>query len=274
MKSLIRITDLTKDDINNIFTIADNIHNEEYASYLKGKTIIMFFPSSSIRTRTTFEKGIYLLGGQSILFEPEVLDKKEKICDVAGYLNNWADGLIIRYPDIHMIDNINLSSSVPVINAMTKSIHPCEILTDMYSLHKMGRDISGDKYLYVGPAGNIGYSWQEMSEVMGFELTQCCPDKYRMKNVSWSDSLKECIVGKDIICTDSLPKDVVKDFEQFQINSGIMSTANDGAVLNPCPPFYRGEEVSQEVIESKYFVGYNFKKYLLEVQMAVMVYLM
>jgi len=100
MKNLIRLTDYTKSDVNEIFKIADELQKGKYTNYLTGKTIIMFFPESSIRTRVTFEKGIYLLGGQTILFSPSTLDKKEEIEDVSGYLNNWADGIVVRYKDI------------------------------------------------------------------------------------------------------------------------------------------------------------------------------
>ena len=154
MKSFIRLTDFKKEELLEIFKIADSI--EEYADFLKGKTVVMFFPASSIRTRVSFEKGIYLLGGQSIRFDSATLDKKEDIKDVCGYLENWADAVIVRHKDIRMLERM----------------------------------------------------------------------------------------------------------------------ANSNAVLNPCPPFYRGEEVSQGVIDSVYFVGYEFKKSLLKVQQAILIYCM
>ena len=86
--------------------------------------------------------------------------------------------------------------------------------------------------------------------------------------------LKSAIVGKDIICTDSLGSDILKDFYEHQVTLEIMENANENAILNPCPPFYRGEEVSKDVIESKYFIGYSFKKYLLEIQQAIIIYSM
>ena len=96
MKSLARLREYSRDDVQRIFHIADELQNGKYNGFLKGKTIVMFFPNSSIRTRIAFEKGIYLFGGQTILFPPSALDKKEKIEDVIGYLNNWTDGLIIK----------------------------------------------------------------------------------------------------------------------------------------------------------------------------------
>lgn len=272
MKHLIRLGDYSKDDIKEIFYIADEIQKGKYKDFLNSKTIIMFFPESSIRTRVTFEKGIYLLGGQSILFPPETLDKKEEIKDVIGYLNNWAHGIIVRYKDIAMLENMTKYANMPIINAMTDINHPCEMLADMYSLSKMREDFTKDEYLFVGASGNIGLAWKEASECMGFSLEQCCPAGYEMSGVTIQYNLDEAIRGKDIICTDSLGKDKLKDFADYQVTYQRMECANENAILNPCPPFYRGEEVSEDVIDSKYFVGYDFKKYLLEIQQAVIIF--
>ncbi|MBQ9886239.1 MAG: peptide transporter [Lachnospiraceae bacterium] len=271
-KSLIRLTDYTKEDVLNIFEIADDLQKGRYTDFLKGKTVVMFFPNSSIRTRVTFEKGIYLLGGQTILFPPETLDKREEICDVIGYLNNWADAVVIRHKNIDVLEKVNQYSKVPVINAMTDVNHPCEMLADLYSLSKMREDYLSASYLFCGRKCNIGLAWKEISDVMGLGFMQCCPKGYEIENVSVNHSLKEAVKGKDIICTDSMPKDLLGEFKDYQITKEIMQSANEGALLNPCPPFYRGEEVSADVIDSPYFVGYEFKKYLLEIQQAVIIY--
>lgn len=272
MKHLIRLTDYRPEEIRQIFEIADRIPTGAYEDYLKGKSVILFFPASSIRTRVTFEKGIYALGGQSILFPSETLDKKEDLKDVVGYLNNWADMVVVRHKSIEKLECIAGHAKVPVINAMTDVNHPCEILSDLYALSKRRQDLTGDKFLFCGKKGNIGLAWKEASEVMGFELSQCCGRGYEMEGVTAYHNIKEAIRGKDIICTDSLPADVLADFGDCQVDRAAMELANKGAVLNPCPPFYRGEEVSEDVMDSDYFVGYEFKKYLLTVQQAVMIY--
>ncbi len=272
MKSLIRLTDYSKLDIQNIFEIADDLQKGNYSDFLKGKTVVMFFPASSIRTRVTFEKGVYLLGGQTILFPPETLDKKEEICDVAGYLNNWADIVVVRHKDIALLDKIRQYSDVPVINGMTDVNHPCEMLSDIYSLSKIRKDYLKDHYLFCGRKCNIGLAWKEAAEVLDLDFTQCCPRGYEMESVTVINNLNQAIDGKDIICTDSLPGDLVNEFSGCRVTKETMQLANEGAVLNPCPPFYRGEEVSADVINSSYFVGYEFKKYLLEIQQAVMIY--
>ena len=272
MKSFIRLTDFNLEELLEIFNIADNI--DKYAGFLEGKTVVMFFPESSIRTRVSFEKGIYLLGGQSILFDPATLDKKEEIKDVCGYLQNWADAVVVRYQDIKKLEEMAEAMDIPVVNALTKDNHPCEIMSDLYALSKMRANYLDDEYLFVGTPGNIGKEWKEASEAFGFSLTHCSPDEYAIPGVRHSSNLKEIIKGKDIICTDAIPQSFLKDFGEYMITKDIMELANKGAVLNPCPPFYRGEDVSADVIDSDFFVGYEFKNSLLKVQQAILIYCM
>lgn len=274
MKNLIRLTDLSKDTVCEIFALADEIEQGAYRHILDRKTAVLFFPNSSIRTRVTFEKGIHLLGGQSILFPSDALDKKEDLRDVCGYLDNWADLIILRHKDIGLVEKMAKYSSVPVINAMTDINHPCEMLADMYALSKIRKNFTADKFLFVGTDGNIGHAWKEASEVMGFSLEQCCGKGYEIEGVPNHYDILEAVKGKDIVCTDSLPSSALADFKNCQVTKAVMGAANAGAVLNPCPPFYRGEEVSHDVIDSEHFVGYGFKKHLLGVQQAVIVYCM
>lgn len=267
MQSFIRLTDFKKEELFEIFKIADNI--EDYKGFLDGKTVVMFFPSSSIRTRVSFEKGIYLLGGQSILFDPSTLDKKEDLKDVCGYIQNWADAVVVRYKDIDLLDRMSKSMNIPVINALTDDNHPCEMMSDLYSLSKIRDDFLKDEYLFVGASGNIGKAWKEAADAFGFSLTQSCPDKYCISGTKNIADLRRAILGKDIVCTDSFPKDMI---QEYQVTKELMEMANSNAVLNPCPPFYRGEEVSEDVIDSDFFVGYEFKQSLLKVQQAILIY--
>lgn len=272
MKDFIKLTDFNADDLKEIFALADDVRQEKFQNFLRGKTVIMFFPDTSIRTRATFEKGVYSLGGQSILFPIETLDKKETLQDVFGYLDNWADLVIVRHKDINIIEKIASYSFAPVINAMTDLNHPCEVLSDLYALSKIRPVVTEDKFLFCGTNGNIGRAWKEASEVFGFELEQCCGIGYEIEGIQSHYDIEHAIKGKDVVCTDSLPANALDDFKKCQVSLSVMEKANKGAVLNPCPPFYRGEEVTEDVINSHYFVGYGFKKCLLEVQQAIMIY--
>lgn len=180
--------------------------------------------------------------------------------------------MIVRHKDIHVLEKIAKYSTVPVINAMTDSNHPCEILSDLYALSKIRRNFREDKFLFCGENGNIGYAWKEAAEVMGFDLEQCCGKGYEIDGLVSHYDIEKAVTGKDIVCTDSLPADALADFQKCKVTTQVMEKANKGAILNSCPPFYRGEEVSEDVIQSDYFVGYEFKKYLLKVQQAIMIY--
>ena len=272
MKDLIRLTDITTTDVENIFKIADHIH--DYKGALKDKTIVLFFPSSSIRTRVTFEKGVHELGAQVILFPSDTLDKKEDIRDVMGYLDHWADGVIVRHPDIQRVGKMAQSSIFPVINAMTSVNHPCEVLSDLYALSKLREDYLKLNYLFVGATGNIGLAWKEASQLLGLTLKQSCPKGHEMEEIELITNLDEAVIGQDIILTDPLPSAIKGAFIDHQVTLDRMKKANENALLNPCPPFTRGEEVSSDVIDSRYFVGYGFKKQLLTVQQAIILYCM
>lgn len=272
MRNLICLKDYNKEDVHQIFAIADQLKQGGYRDFLSGKTILLFFPSSSLRTRITYEKGIHLLGGHSLLFDSEVLDKKESIEDVTGYLNNWIDVMIIRHHNIERIKEVANYAKIPAINAMTKVNHPCEIISDLYALSKIRKDYLTASYLFVGACGNIGLQWKEASDLLGFELTQCCPPGYELDGVKVEHNIHKGIQGKDIILSDCLGKEQLQDFKDFQITCELMEQANDNAIFNPCPPFYRGEEVASDVICSKYFVGYEFKKCLLEIQQAILIF--
>lgn len=274
-KKLVFINDFSKEEIYEIFNLADKLtENKGTEKFLEGKTIVLFFPESSIRTRVTFEKGIQELGGKTILFPPSALDKKEKIEDAIGYLENWADAVVVRHSDIEVVKSMAEYASIPIINAMTSENHPCEIITDLYALSKIYNDIENKKFLFVGAKGNIGNTWKKAAGLIGFELEQCCPEGYELENIKSYSNLEEAVLGKDIICTDSIPVKAKEEFKEYQITLQHMKKANVGAILNPCPPFYRGEEVSEDVINSDYFVGYEFKKPLLEVQQAIICYLL
>jgi ornithine carbamoyltransferase len=273
-----KIDNLSKEEILSVFKVADVLKNNFNKQPLKGKTFILFFPESSIRTRITFEKGIKDLGGTSILFPPQSLDKKEAIKDVVRYISNWADGIIVRHPNINVLEEMCVYSAIPVINAMTKYNHPCEIMTDLYSISRLRPDFLDLNYTFVGAKGNIGQSWLEASQALGFNLFQVSKTGYELGdetgNFKFKEDLKEVIALSDIVLTDGIPGELKdeKYISKYQITTEIMQMARENAILNPCPPFFRGEEVDDDVIDSKFFVGYEFKKNLIYVQQAIILF--
>ncbi|MEJ8306102.1 ornithine carbamoyltransferase [Saccharibacillus sacchari] len=286
-KHLINLSDWTADEIEALFESADDFRlRPQRERLLANRTFLLFFPESSLRTRLTFERGIRELGGDCILFPPSTLDKREELRDVAGYAANWADGLIVRHSDERRVRELAQSSPIPVVNAMTFSSHPCEILADLYALKQRRPDYRNLTYVYVGPMSNIGRSWAEAAKVLDMEFRHVCAEGYELdmaganpndivdaRNYTFYADLEQALKGSDVILTDSLPDDLRTPdyFERYQLTAARLRLANPGALLNPCPPFCRGEEVSDDAIESEHFVGYGFKQNLLTVQQAIIV---
>ena len=272
MKHFLELKDINLSVMNEIFTIADSIKDK--GKFLTDKCAVLFFPTSSVLTRTTFEKGIVSAGGQTILFPPDTLDTRRKLEDTVGYLCNWADCIIVRHNSMDVIEEIAKYSSVPVINAMTDVNHPCEILSDLYAISKLRKDYLSLQYTYVGRDNNIGRTWFKASQSIGFSFRQCCPQGkgYEILGATVLNSFNDALQGSDVVLTDSLPANALEDFKSYQITFNAMLKTNKNSILNPCPPFFRGEEVSEDAINSPYFVGYKFKETLLSVQQATIFY--
>lgn len=270
MRNLITLNDISEEELFLIFDKADYYKEKPFDKRFDEKCFVLFFPESSIRTRVTFERGIADLGGQSILFPSDSLNKKEDYKDVIGYLNNWIDCIVIRYNDLEVIKRLAEYSEKPIINGLSDLNHPCEIITDLYGLYKKDNNFLKYNYLYVGANNNIGYAWKEASEAFGISLMQSSPDEYKIEGIRHNTDIKEAIKYADVVITDSLSKDRVEAFQSYQITKELLISSGKKIIFNPCPPFYRGEEVSADAISSEYFVGYAFKKPLINVQKAIM----
>ncbi|WP_238649925.1 ornithine carbamoyltransferase [Paenibacillus piscarius] len=276
---LLNIHQLTSAQIDEIFELTGRLRLSKPEPLLQGKTMILFFPETSLRTRVSFEKGIRDLGGAYITFPPETLDKKELPGDVIRYLENWGDGIIARHPELCKLEALAAHASVPVINAMTAHNHPCEILADLYALRTLRDNYRELTYTFVGPAGNIARTWMEAAQVLNLVFHHVCSPGNEMgsinqRNYTFHTSLESILQESDVILTDSLPGEFLtaEYISQYQITLERMMQARPGALLNPCPPFYHNEEVSEEVIASPYFAGFGFKHSLLYVQQAILLY--
>lgn len=274
MKSLININDLQEEEIFEIFETADKILNKSCDKILENKSIAVFFPDSSIRTRMSFELGIKKQGGNVISFPVSTLDKKEKLEDVAGYMANWTDAIVARHSSYEVIKELKEVSEIPVINAMTSLNHPCEILHDLYAISKRRENFRELSYLYIGPKTNISTSWYNISQKLGLDFVQICPEGYEIaeenNNFKVLRDLDSNIGQFDIIITDTIlnNEDYIK---KYQITNERIKMMKSDAIFNPTPPFYRGEVISEDLDLNKdnRFAGYDFKKTLEEVQTAI-----
>lgn len=170
--------------------------------------------------------------------------------------------MIVRHPSIDVLDQLAAA------NAMTDVNHPCEVLSDLYTLSATG-DPLRLRYLFVGADGNISRAWQEAAQAFQLDLVQCCPAGLASPGAVWNGDLRDATSRADVILTDG-PGRHSTQLSPYQVTTEVLSWAPQSVRLMPCPPFVRGREVSAGAIASRSFVGYGFKSALLPVQQAIL----
>lgn len=268
VKSLISLDDWGISDVLRIFALADEFAAGE--QYNLNGAAVLFFPESSIRTRVTFEIACTQLGLQPILFPPETLTKKEEPRDVIGYLVNWVDVIVARYPSIERLREFASVGSLPVVNAMTDVNHPCEVLADLYSLRQRTNNWRELSYLFVGADGNIGRAWAEAARLCGLRLQQAGPVELAIPEVE-QVGLGEGLRAADVILTDGVGSHR-EALAPYRVTGRMLDQLAPDVMFNPCPPFDRAVEIDAAAVTNQRFVGYDFKKSLLPVQQAVIKY--
>ncbi|BAU95409.1 ornithine carbamoyltransferase [Corynebacterium suranareeae] len=256
----------TRDGLGELFDRVDHFEAKKQPS-VEGAAAL-FFPPSSLRTRVSFERGVFEMGLQPITFPPETLDKSENLADVAGYLSAWVRLMVVRHSDISVLQRLADADVLPVINAMTDVNHPCEVLSDLYALSQEA-DIFSLRFLFVGADGNIARAWQEAAKAFGLSIVQSCPAELRVPGMPWQGNLMTAIADADVVITDG-PGPHAEALTSYRVTAAVLEAAPSGIRFAPCPPFIRGREVSTDAIEHPAFVGYSFKQYLKPVQQAVM----
>jgi ornithine carbamoyltransferase len=268
MRSLTTLDAWSADDIGTVFSLAD-AYEQGRGPTTQGAAVL-FFPSTSLRTRVTFERGASLMGLQPIVFPETTLDKPEALADVAEYLAAWADVVVARHPDLAVIEQLAAARALPVVNAMTDENHLCEVLADLFSLRRQG-EITSFRFVFVGPDGNIAHAWQEAARVLQLDLVQCCPADLATPGAVWTDDLEAAVRSADVVLTDG-PGRHADALAPFRITAQLLDRAPAGVRFAPCPPFIRGREVSADAIDHPAFVGHAFKAPLLPAQQAVMAF--
>jgi ornithine carbamoyltransferase len=267
MKHLLSIAELSADDVEQIFQQARTLKNGTQPSF-PNSTIAYSFEGNSLRTRATFLKAMVSLGATSIEL-PNLLKTKENMKNLAGYMDQWIDMYVIRESDHVAIETFAHASQHPVVNAMSAQEHPCEILSDAFYLQKRFGSLQGLKFCIVGRTTNVLRSWREFCELFKLEYILVMPEmEDGLEAARVTKSLPEGLRNANIILTDNWGGEVFDKSYQLTLNS--LQFAARGALVIPCPPFDTNREVHQNVIESKYFVGYEQKRELYFVHKAIL----
>ncbi len=304
MKHLISVYDLTLEDINEIFSTAEKLKRQlkEGVEHkiLKNKTLGMIFTKSSTRTRVSFEVGMYQLGGYPLFLSSNdiQLGRGETIYDTAQVLSRYLDGIMIRTFAHSDVEDLAKYGDIPIINGLTDLMHPCQILTDLFTVYEHKGDLKGLKLAYVGDGNNIANSLLHGCAKVGMDISVASPKGYECDKDIVAEAQKDAAVsGSKIVLTED-PYVAVKDadviytdtwvsmgqeaekaerikiFMPYQVNNDLFSKAKEDAVFLHCLPAYRDYEVTSDIIDGSQSLVFDEAENRLHVQKAIMVKLM
>lgn len=298
MEHLLRLQDLTSEELTSILNLADQLKYEQKHKiphkHLEGKTLGMIFTKSSTRTRVSFEVGMYQLGGTALFLSNNdiQLGRGEPIKDTARVLSRMVDGIMIRTFAQQDVDDLAKYGSIPIINGLTDYCHPCQVLADLMTIREYKQSLKGLKIAFIGDGNNMANSIIAGGILTGMKVAIACPDDYRPDAAlcEWANKNGDLTVTSDIMAAakdaDVLYTDVwasmgqegeaeirKKVFKDFQINSELMAVTNNAMVLH-CLPAHRGEEITDEVFEAHANEIFDEAENRLHAEKAVMVMLM
>lgn len=264
---------------------------------LKGKTLGMIFEKSSTRTRVSFETGMYQLGGQALFLSNRDLQlgRGEPIRDTARVLSRYLDGIMIRTFGHDRVEELAKWADIPVINALTDLLHPCQVLTDLLTIEEYkGKNLKGLKMAYVGDGNNMTNSFLYGCAKVGMTFVAATPEDYRPDETVFKNALedaketgaalslvtdpKEAVKDADIVVTDtwaSMGQEAEhearkKIFAPYQVNKELLKGADKRVIVMHCLPAYRGEEITEEVLEANADVIFDEAENRLHTQKAIM----
>lgn len=275
MKHLLKLKDLTSDEIFGILNLADQLKYERKNNvkhpYLEGKKLGMIFQKSSTRTRVSFEVGMYELGGYALFLSDRDLQigRGEPIKDTIRVLSRYLDGIMIRTFAQKDVEDLAKYGSIPIINGLTDYCHPCQVLADLMTIREYKGSFKGLKMCFVGDGNNMANSLIVGCIKTGMEIAIACPDDYRPDadlicwakengKITVTSDLKAAAEGADVLYTDvwaSMGQEGEKAarekiFRGYCIDDTLMKLAEKDVMVLHCLPAHRGEEITEEVFEA------------------------
>jgi len=304
MKHLIDLIDLSLEDIEKLFALTEKLKKELKAGIphplLRGKTLGMIFSKSSTRTRVSFEVGMYQLGGYAIFLSSNdiQLGRGETIHDTAKVLSHYIDGIMIRTFKHSDVLDLAKYGTIPVINGLTDLMHPCQILSDLFTVYEKKGKLKGLKLAYIGDGNNVANSLLQGCAITGMDISVASPRGYECdatiieqakhaakksgSKVVLTEDPEEAIKDADVVYTDtwiSMGQEAEKEirlkvFMPYQVDKKLFSLTKEDAMFLHCLPAYRGYEVTEDVIDGPNSNVFEEAENRLHMQKAIMVTLM
>ncbi len=299
-KDLLSCAELTKDDLNAIIELSRKLKKERGTPAaikpLAGKSIGMIFAKSSTRTRVSFEVGIQELGGYPVVLDQgqTQMGRGETIPDTAHVLERYLQGIVIRTYKQSDVEGLAANSRYPVINALTDEYHPCQALTDIFTMWEYsGGNLAGLKLAYLGDgASNMANSLMLATQLAGIDMAIAAPEEFApMQSIldrkadgrsTWTTDVTEALRDADFIYTDvwvsmgfeAESRRRMEILAPYQLNMANLKKAKPGAKVLHCLPAHRGEEITDDVMDSDASIVFDQAENRLHVQKAIMTLLM
>lgn len=299
MKHLLKLLDLSKEDIIELLNLADQLKYEKKHNIphkrLEGKTLAMIFQKASTRTRVSFETGMYQLGGQALFLSSSELQigRGEPTEDTARVLSRYCDGIMIRTFKQQEVEDLAKYGSIPIINGLTDFAHPCQVLADLMTIREFRGTLDGLKLCFIGDTNNMANSLIVGCLKVGMDVSIASPKEYELheeiktfvkdySNFTFTNDIKTAAENADVLVTDvwasmgdeSEKEKRVKDFAGYQINDDVLSVAKPDALVMHCLPAHREEEITAKVFEEHAKEIFEEAENRLHAQKAVLVKLM
>jgi ornithine carbamoyltransferase len=296
-KDFISLFDWTKEEIDEFLARAKALKEEQKKGTpqfsLSGKTIGMIFDKPSTRTRVSFEAGMAQLGGQSIFLSAGdlQLSRGETIADTARVMSRYVNGVVIRTFSHKTVEDFAAHAQIAVINGLTDLLHPCQILSDLFTIGEKRGSYANLSIVYVGDGNNVANSWINAAARVGFALTLACPERFQPNQGILARALQqggsrirliedpqEAVRGADVIYTDvwaSMGQEREADqraeiFSPFQVNQQLVNQAGKDTLVMHCLPAHRGDEITDEVIDGPQSIVWDQAENRLHVQKAIL----
>lgn len=300
-KDLISIYDLTREEINEILNRSAELKGlqRQKKAYqpLQGRTVALIFEKPSTRTRVSFEVGICQLGGHPLIMQAQEtqLGRGESIADTARVLSRYVDSIVIRTYGHDRIEEMARYATCPVINGLSDLLHPCQVLSDLFTIKEKLGGIAGVKVAYIGDGNNVANSWLNAAARLEFDLWLATPGGYgpdpgilsRAKKEAGSrihltTDPREAAAGADVLYTDvwaSMGQEQeraqrLEAFKGYTIDRGLLALAKPSTIVMHCLPAHRGEEIMDDVLDGPQSVVFDQAENRLHVQKAILTILL
>ncbi len=302
MEDFISIHDLTLFEFSQALDMTREVKDRPHRFYkkLQNKILAMVFQKPSLRTRMTFEVGMLQLGGEAVYLGPSdvQIGTRETPYDVAKNLERWVDGIMIRAFAHRDVIDLAKAARIPVINGLTDLLHPCQAMADFFTLKEKRGDLQNLKLAYVGDGNNVCHSLLFAAAKAGSKMRVATPQGYEPKpeivsqaeedagqtaaSFFFTHDPSEAVAGADAVYTDVWTsmgqekerEERVKIFDPYQVNRRLMAKAKEDAVFMHCLPAHRGEEVTDDVVDSSQSIVYDQAENRLHLQKAILLLLL